>query len=54
MWGFFLWGVKILISRVFSLDPYARKDWYDVKAPAVFAQRAICKTIVTRTTGTSA
>lgn len=33
-------------------DPFARKDWYDVKAPSMFTQRSVGKTLVTRTTGT--
>lgn len=34
------------------INPFAKKDWYDVKAPAQFATRQIGKTPVTRTTGT--
>jgi len=34
------------------VDPFAKKDWYDVKAPAMFTQREICKTPVSRTVGT--
>lgn len=34
-------------------DPFLRKEWYDVKAPAPFATRVVGKTCVTRTTGTS-
>jgi len=33
-------------------DPFLRKEWYDVKAPAPFVVRYIGKTCVTRTTGT--
>jgi len=33
-------------------DPFARKDWYDVKAPSMFNVRQVGKTLVTRTTGT--
>ena len=33
-------------------DPFARKDWYDVKAPSMFTRRSVGKTLVTRTTGT--
>lgn len=33
-------------------DPFARKDWYDIKAPSVFNVRQVGKTLVTRTTGT--
>lgn len=34
------------------INPFAKKDWYDVKAPAQFKTRQIGKTPVTRTTGT--
>jgi len=34
------------------VNPFSRKDWYDVKAPAQFQTRQIGKTPVTRTTGT--
>ncbi|KFO27987.1 40S ribosomal protein S3a [Fukomys damarensis] len=34
------------------VDPFSRKDWYDVKAPAMFNIRNIGKTLVTRTQGT--
>lgn len=33
-------------------DPFLRKEWYDVKAPAPFTSRLVGKTCVTRTTGT--
>ncbi len=33
-------------------DPFARKDWYDIKAPTSFNVRNMGKTLVTRTTGT--
>jgi len=33
------------------VDPFARKDWYDVKAPSMFTNRNVGKTLVTRTTG---
>jgi len=32
-------------------DPFARKEWYDVKAPGVFQIRQIGKTIATKTSG---
>jgi len=33
-------------------DPFLRKEWYDVKAPAPFTNRMVGKTCVTKTTGT--
>ena len=37
----------------YRVDPYTKKDWYDVKAPALFTNRNIGKTLVTRTQGKS-
>lgn len=34
------------------VDPFTRKDWYDVKAPNMFTNRQVCKTPVNRTAGT--
>ncbi len=34
------------------MDPFTRKDWYDVKAPSVFKVRDVGKTLVNRTQGT--
>jgi len=34
------------------IDPFSRKDWYEVKAPAMFQSRGIGKTLCTRTQGT--
>lgn len=39
-----------LASR--SADPFAKKDWYDIKAPSMFSCRNVGKTLVTRTQGT--
>jgi len=33
------------------VDPFTKKDWYDIKALAVFKKRNIGKTLVTRTIG---
>ncbi|CAJ0580628.1 unnamed protein product, partial [Mesorhabditis spiculigera] len=35
-----------------AVDPFTRKDWYDVKAPSVFATRQVGKTLVNKTVGT--
>lgn len=34
------------------IDPFTRKDWYDVKAPSMFTNRQVGKTLVNRTQGT--
>jgi len=34
------------------VDPFSKKDWYDVKAPAMFNKRQVGKTLVSRTVGT--
>ncbi len=36
-----------------STDPFARKEWYDLKAPAMFTNRNVGKTPVNRTQGQS-
>ncbi|KAF2095178.1 ribosomal protein S3Ae [Rhizodiscina lignyota] len=41
-------GKKGLKKRT---DPFAKKDWYSVKAPSTFAIRDVGKTLVNRTTG---
>lgn len=55
----FLWSVildLVLILSVSvlmpSVDPFAKKDWYDIKAPSMFTVRNVGKTLVTRTQGT--
>jgi len=35
-----------------TVDPFTKKEWYDIKAPSNFKVRACGKTPVTRTTGT--
>jgi len=34
------------------VDPFTRKEWYDVRAPSMFKKRDIGKTLVNRTQGT--
>jgi len=34
------------------VDPFTRKEWYDVKAPSMFSIRNVGKTLVNRTQGT--
>lgn len=41
------------VFLVLSADPFSKKDWYDIKAPANFETRTLGRTLVTRTTGTS-
>lgn len=45
--------MSILCELFYSVDPFSRKDWYDVMAPGMFQTRNIGKTIVNRTQGTS-
>lgn len=33
-------------------DPYLKKEWYELKAPSLFAQRNFGKTLVTKSAGT--
>ncbi|KTW26657.1 40S ribosomal protein S1 [Pneumocystis carinii B80] len=42
-------GKKGIKKKV--IDPFTRKDWYDLKAPSIFEVRDIGKTLVNRTTG---
>lgn len=46
---FWRWNCWTLICRA---DPFAKKDWYDIKAPNLFQVRQVGKTLVTRTQGT--
>ncbi|KAK7205229.1 ribosomal protein S3Ae [Myxozyma melibiosi] len=42
-------GKKGIKKKV--VDPFSRKDWYNLKAPTVFENRDVGKTLVNRTTG---
>ncbi|KAG2174908.1 hypothetical protein INT43_005970 [Umbelopsis isabellina] len=42
-------GKKGLKKKV--VDPFTRKDWYDIKAPSMFDVRQVGKTLVNRTQG---
>ncbi|KAJ2812111.1 ribosomal 40S subunit protein S1B, partial [Coemansia furcata] len=43
-------GKKGLKKKI--VDPFSRKEWYDIRAPTVFETRVIGKTLVNRTQGT--
>ncbi|KAF6138984.1 hypothetical protein GIB67_010710 [Kingdonia uniflora] len=34
------------------VDPFAKKEWYDIKAPSMFSIKSVGKTLVSRTQGT--
>jgi len=34
------------------VDPFSKKEWYDIKAPSAFPTRQVGKTVVTKTQGT--
>merc|ERR1712029_915016 len=34
------------------IDPFTRKNWYDIKAPSIFTNRQVGKTLVNRAQGT--
>jgi len=42
-------GKKGLKKKI--VDPFTRKDWYDIKAPSMFNVRNVGKTLVNRTQG---
>ncbi|RWW24571.1 hypothetical protein GW17_00011141 [Ensete ventricosum] len=44
--------LKVFGIAIAMVDPFAKKDWYDIKAPSVFNVRNIGKTLVSRTQGT--
>merc|ERR1712159_318890 len=35
-----------------KLDPFTKKEWYKMKAPAIFSNRDVGQTVVTRSSGT--
>lgn len=39
-------------SKKKVIDPFSRKEWYDIKAPNIFTNRQVGKTLVNRTQGT--
>eukprot|EP00727_Mastigamoeba_balamuthi_P013728 m51a1_g8979 putative 40S ribosomal protein S1e (272) ;mRNA; f:41638-42639 len=43
-------GKKLLKKKI--VDPFARKEWYDIVAPNVFTKRQVGKTVVNKTVGT--
>ncbi|KAJ1733226.1 ribosomal 40S subunit protein S1B [Coemansia sp. Benny D160-2] len=43
-------GKKGLKKKI--VDPFSRKEWYDIRAPAVFETRVVGKTLVNRSQGT--
>lgn len=42
-------GKKGIKKKV--VDPFSRKDWYDIKAPSVFEVKNVGKTLVNRSQG---
>merc|ERR1712007_5872 len=42
-------GKKGLKKKV--VDPFTRKDWFDIKAPSTFENRAVGKTLINKSTG---
>lgn len=39
-------------SKKKQVDPFLKKEWYDIKAPSMFLMRTCARTLVTRTQGT--
>ena len=39
-------------SKKKAVDPFLKKEWYDVKAPSMFTVKQVGKTLVTRSAGT--
>ena len=53
------WMMSVCLTCVltvflcYRVDPFTRKDWYDIVAPSNFKVRQMGKTLVNRTQGTS-
>jgi small subunit ribosomal protein S3Ae len=43
-------GKKVIKKKI--VDPFLRKEWYDIIAPNVFTRRVVGKTVVNKTVGT--
>lgn len=43
----------MITTHEFRVDPFKMKDWYDIKAPALFGQRTVGQTPVNKTRGQS-
>jgi small subunit ribosomal protein S3Ae len=39
------------VLLILSIDPFLKKEWYEIKTPSYFPVRNIGKTIVNRTAG---
>ena len=46
----YTWVLCFYYRRV---DPFTKKEWYDVKAPIMFTNRNVGKTVVSKTQGKS-
>ena len=45
-------ATDFLLGACRAVDPFLKKEWYDIKAPSMFQQRQVGKTLITRTQGT--
>ncbi len=45
-------GKKLKAGKKKAVDPFTRKEWYDIKAPSAFTTRIAGTTPVSRTAGT--
>jgi len=46
-------GRKINVNKKKLVDPFIKKEWYDIKAPNAFTVRRVGKTVVNKTAGKS-